>query len=216
VTRICLSVLPVDDTLPNLIKRICAKKPDLIEYRLDYLTKSSALETIAENKRCPIIAADRSRRKQARGLLLCAAEIGFDIIDVDISCSFARSIIRQLKVLDVQVITSHHDSIRTPPETKLIRLLQTERKLGGDICKIVTTANRPIDNLVVLGFINKYSRTAKIVSFAMGKLGVTSRVLSPLFGAEFTFACIDNHSKTAEGQTSIDDLRQMWKKLEIA
>jgi len=216
VTRICLSVLPFDDGLPSLIKRIYAKKPDLIEYRLDYLTKSSALETIAENKRCPIIATDRSRRKQARALLLSAAEIGFDIIDVDISSSFARTIIKQLKAFDVQVITSHHDSIRTPPETKLIRLLRTERKLGGDICKIVTTANRPNDNLIILGFINKYSRTAKIVSFAMGKLGITSRVLSPLFGAEFTFACIDNQSKTAEGQTCIDDLRQMWKKLGIA
>jgi 3-dehydroquinate dehydratase len=47
----------------------------------------------------------------------------------------------------------------------------------------------------------------------MGKLGIASRVLSPFFGAEFTFASIDDQSKTAEGQMSIDDLRWVWKML---
>jgi 3-dehydroquinate dehydratase type I len=88
--------------------------------------------------------------------------------------------------------------------------------MGGDICKIVTTATQPADNLSILGFINKCSRLTKIVSFAMGNLGIASRVLSPFFGAEFTFASIDDQSKTAEGQISIDDLRRIWENLGIA
>jgi len=216
VTGICLSVFPTNDTLLSLMKRIASKEPDLVEYRLDYLTESSAVESIVKNKRCPIIATDRSHRKTSKGFLLNAAENGFDMVDVDISVPSARSIIKQLKVHDVQVIASYHDSKRTPPEKNLIRLLELEKKLGGNICKVVTTATRPIDNLVILEFISKCSRQTKVVSFAMGKLGTASRVLSPFFGAEFTFACINEQSRTADGQTSIDDLRQVWKKLEIA
>lgn len=216
MTGICLSVFPTDDTLPTLVKRISSKKPNLVEYRLDYLTKLSALETIVKSKRCPIIATDRSHRKKSRMFLLNAAENGFDIIDVDITVPFARSFIKQLKVHDVQVVASHHNSERTPSEGNLIQLVHVEKKLGGDICKVVTTATRPVDNLIILGFINKCSRKTRLVSFAMGKLGIASRVLSPFFGAEFTFACIDEHSRTADGQMGIDDLRQVWKKLEIA
>ena len=216
MTGICLSVFLHDDGIPSLLKRISPKEPDLIEYRLDYLTEFSVLETIVKSKGCPIIATDRSCRKQSRTLLLTAAEIGFDLIDVDISFPFARSIIKQLRTHDVRVIASHHDSRKTPPEKRLIQLSQIERKMGGDICKIVTTATQPADNLSILGFINKCSRMTKIVSFAMGNLGIASRVLSPFFGAEFTFASIDNQSKTAEGQISIDDLRRIWKNLGIA
>ncbi len=213
---ICLSVFPLDDSIPTLLNRIRSKEPDLVEYRLDYLTESSALETIAKSKVCPLIAADRSGRKQSGTFLLKAADVGFDFIDVDLSFPLAGSIIEQLKTHDVGVIVSYHDYLETPLEEKLVQLLLTEREMGGNICKIVTTANQPADNLIILRFINKCSPTTKIVSFAMGKLGMTSRVLSPFFGAEFTFASLDDESKTAQGQMSIDDLRKTWKMLGIS
>jgi 3-dehydroquinate dehydratase type I len=211
-----LSVVPLDGSIPNLLNRIHSKEPDLVEYRLDYLTDSSALEMLAKSKVCPIIATDRSGRKQSGTLLLDAAYAGFDLVDVDLSFPLAGSIIKQLKTHDVEVIVSHHDFLETPLEEKLIQLLQAEREMGGDICKIVTTATQPADNLIILRFINRCSPTTKIVSFAMGKLGMVSRVLSPFFGAEFTFASLDNESKTAEGQMSIDDLRKMWKMLGVS
>jgi len=216
VTGICLSVFPLNGRIPNLLNRIRSKEPDLVEYRLDYLTDSSALEVIAKGKVYPIIATDRSGRERSRTLLLDAADAGFDFIDVDLSFPLAGSIIKQLKTHDVGVIVSHHDFLETPLEEKLIELLQTEREMGGDICKIVTTATQPADNLIILRFINKCSPATKIVSFAMGKLGMASRVLSPFFGAEFTFASLDDESRTAEGQMNIDDLRKMWKMLGIS
>ena len=48
-----------------------------------------------------------------------------------------------------------------------------------------------------------------VVYFAIGKLGVPSRVISPIFGAEFTFAAMNEESRTAVGQLSIDDLRRV-------
>ena len=213
---ICLSVFPLDGSIPTLLNRIRSKKPDLVEYRLDYLTGSSALEKIAKSKVCPLIAADRSGRKQSGTLLLEAADAGFDFIDVDLSFPLAGSIIKKLKTHDIGVIVSHHDFLETPLEEKLAQLLRIEREMGGDICKIVTTATKPADNLIILRFISKCSPRAKLVSFAMGKLGMTSRVLSPFFGAEFTFASLDDASKTAEGQMSIDDLKKMWKMLGVS
>jgi 3-dehydroquinate dehydratase type I len=79
----------------------------------------------------------------------------------------------------------------------------------------VTSATKANDNLTILDFVSKSAKVTKIVSFAMGKLGVPSRVLSPVFGAEFTFAAIDDDSKTAVGQLSIDNIRDVWKLLGV-
>jgi len=218
VNGICLSVFLHEENIPNLLDKIHAKKPDLVEYRLDYLAEPLALKTVAKGKACPIIATDRSSRAvtESRGLLLDAAEVGFDFIDVDLSHPLAASMVKQLKAHNVGVIVSHHDSSGTPSEEALLQLAQTEENLGGDICKIVTTATNPADNLTVLNFISKCSQMARVVSFAMGKLGVTSRVLSPFFGAEFTFAALDDGSRTAEGQLTIDSLRGVWNMLGVS
>jgi 3-dehydroquinate dehydratase/shikimate dehydrogenase len=86
---------------------------------------------------------------------------------------------------------------------------------GGDVCKIVTTAVHPRDNLTILDFLERHSQSTRLVSFAMGSVGTPSRILSPLFGGEFTFASIDEKSTTAEGQLSIDHLRTVWQLLGI-
>jgi 3-dehydroquinate dehydratase-1 len=182
------------------------------------LADHSALKTVANSKTCPIIATDRSARDQieSRDLLLHAAEAGFDFVDVNLPYPLAASIVAQLKSRNVGVIVSHHDLLRTPSKDALLELLQVERNIGAQICKIVTTATSPADNLTVLSFINESAQVTRVVSFAMGPLGVTSRVLSPFFGADFTFAALDEGSLTAEGQLSIDNLRRTWKLLGIS
>ena len=218
MNRVCLSVFLQEGDVPSLLDKIQAKKPDLVEYRLDYLADRSVLKTVATSKTCPIIATDRSDRNQteSRDLLLHAAEAGFDFVDVNLSSPLVGSMVDQLKSRGVGVIVSHHDLSRTPSEDALLELLQNERNVGGQVCKIVTTATVPADNLTVLSFINESSQVARVVSFAMGALGVPSRVLSPFFGAEFTFAALDEGSLTAEGQLSIDSLRRTWKMLGIS
>ena len=218
MNRICLSLFLQERDLPSLLEKIKAKKPDLIEFRLDYLKVHSVLDTVAEDKACPIIATDRSDRNQveSRNLLLHAAEAGFDFVDVNLSHPLIGSIVDELRTKGVEVIVSHHDFVRTPPKNTLLELLQAEKKMGGQVCKIVTTATTPADNLTVLGFINECSQSARVIAFAMGTLGIPSRVLSPFFGSEFTFAALDDKSLTAEGQLSIDRLRRTWKMLEVS
>jgi 3-dehydroquinate dehydratase len=49
----------------------------------------------------------------------------------------------------------------------------------------------------------------------MGELGKTSRLLSPVFGAFFTFACLDETRKTAKGQLTIEEMKQAYETLGI-
>jgi 3-dehydroquinate dehydratase len=47
----------------------------------------------------------------------------------------------------------------------------------------------------------------------MGELGKTSRLLSPIFGAFFTFASLEKGSETAPGQISIKEMRTAYSLL---
>ena len=85
--------------------------------------------------------------------------------------------------------------------------------MDADVCKIITTAKSVEDNLVVLDFVSKSSKHAKLVCFAMGEFGKTSRLLSPVFGAFFTFACLDKKRKTAKGQLTIQEMKQAYRTL---
>ncbi len=59
----------------------------------------------------------------------------------------------------------------------------------------MTTAKTIEDNLTLLDFVSKASRRAKIVCFAMGEQGKISRLLSPMFGAFFTFASLEKRKR---------------------
>jgi len=48
---------------------------------------------------------------------------------------------------------------------------------------------------------------------AMGELGKPSRLLSPVFGAFFTFASLDEKRRTANGQLTIQEMRRTYEAL---
>ncbi len=188
----------------------------MVEFRLDKLSNFGTLEAIARQKTVPAIATEKSIRDSAirEKLLLGAASAGFEFVDVDLA-SPPRPPIRDLKSLGAEVIVSFHDLSKTPSPEELKQVLDSEVRAGGDVCKIVTTALSAHDNLSVLHFVEERARETRLVSFAMGRHGIPSRVLSPLFGAEFTFASLTEATKTADGQLTIDNIRGVWKLLGV-
>ncbi len=72
---------------------------------------------------------------------------------------------------------------------------------------MVTTARSLEDNLTVLRLISEFPGV-RLVSFAMGPLGVVSRVLCPLVGGDFTYASIEKGKESAQGQITVRDLSQ--------
>ncbi len=205
------------ENIDQLLGLISQKKPDLVEFRLDNLSNSGALEDIARKKTFPAIATDKSNRNAATTvkLLLGAASAGFEFVDVDLASPQTKPTVPKVKSLGAEVIVSFHDFSKTPSPDQLEKVLDSQIEAGSDICKVVTTALHPHDNLSILRFLDEKSAETRLVSFAMGNHGIPSRILSPLFGAEFTFASLAEASKTADGQLTIDNLRSVWQILGV-
>jgi len=110
------------------------------------------------------------------------------------------------------VLVSHHDLTHTGTEEELVRLVERERGAGADICKVVTTASRASDNVVVLNVARRFAGQS-VISFAMGPLGIASRVLGPLAGGAFAYASLAAGHESAPGQLTVTELRQIYEAL---
>jgi len=221
--KICVSVPPktVAEAL-DLIEKAENQRADFIEVRLDSLKKHKELANIARCSNTPLIATNRSPECQGKFLgsenerkkiLLDAAGNGFEYVDVELSTTGLEEMVGNLRGMDVKPIVSFHDFDKTPSSSQLNEILRREIDGGADICKIVTTARLVEDNLTVLDFVSKASKSARIVCFSMGELGKPSRLLSPVFGAFFTIASLERGRKTASGQLTIREMRTIYEAL---
>ncbi|MCW4015549.1 MAG: type I 3-dehydroquinate dehydratase [Candidatus Bathyarchaeota archaeon] len=221
--RVCVSVPPktVDECF-ELIKKAEAHNADLIEVRLDSLNNYERIADIPACSKTPLIATNKSVEQhggfsgtetERQKILVTAAKSGFAYVDVHLGVPKQKQLIITLKKAGAKVIVSFHDFEQTPPIAKLNNVLDEELALGADVCKIITTANSVKDNLTTLHFVSEASKKAKLVCFAMGDLGGHSRLVSPVFGAFFTFACLDEKRKTAKGQLTIQEMKLAYETL---
>jgi 3-dehydroquinate dehydratase type I len=215
--RICVSILPKNNIEAlSLIEKAEKAKADFIEVRLDWLEISRKLSDISASTKIPLIAANKLQSEKGyfsgteiewQQTLLFAAKSGFEYVDVNLSSPKHVETISQLKQLGAKPIVSYHKFDGSLSVTAMEDILDKELISGAIICKIVTTANLVEDNLPVLSFVSSASWKTKLVCFCMGEHGKVSRLLSPMFGAFFTFACLENGSETAAGQMSVGEMR---------
>ena len=216
--RICASILPkTTQEAIQLMKKAQEAKVNFIEVRLDALPKNSKLEELQTRFEIPLIASDKSNKNEIerQETLLDAALRGFAYVDTDLSSPKLQSFVNQAKASGAKCIVSFHDYTKTPTLQELNRILEREVSSGADVCKIVTTAKRIEDNLTLLQFISEAPVRKKPVCFAMGLLGKTSRLLSPVFGSFFTFACLERGAETAPGQMTVQELRTAYESLTL-
>lgn len=223
--RICTPIAAERDSEAiRLIKKAEEMGADLIELRLDYLNDLRGVRKIVGSTSLPLIATNRQyeqgghrpqsedRRIQA---LLDVADLGFQYVDVELTTANLESVIRELKEISVSSIVSFHDFKQTPNMAALEKIVRSQMETGADICKLVTTANELNDSISCLLLTSKMSKNTKIVCFAMGKKGIISRILCPLFGAPFTYASVEKELETASGQLSIFDLKEIYRSLGV-
>ncbi len=141
-----------------------------------------------------------------------AVRLGAAMVDVELAAASAAGFVAEMK-RRVRVLVSHHDLQRTATEEELAAVVTAERRIGADICKVVTTAERIADNAVLLRLVKRFAGQA-LVAFAMGPLGTTSRVLAPLAGACFTYASLAAGHESAPGQLTVTELRAIYETLE--
>jgi 3-dehydroquinate dehydratase type I len=208
----------------RLIRKAEARGADLIELRLDYFNDLKGINQIVESTSLPIIATNRQYEQgghrpqnedQRVQALLDIAGQGFRYVDVELTTAGLNSMIHELKKTGAELIISFHDFKQTPSMAELEKIVESQMKVGADICKLVTTANSIDDSLSCLLLTSKMSRKAKVLCLAMGKMGILSRVLCPLFGAQFTYASVEKGRETASGQLSISDLKKLYRKLGV-
>ena len=189
---------------------------ELFEERIDLI--GDGWQDIAKKLKKPWIACNRCTEEggrwsgnEARRIekLLEAIELGADIVDIELRTKNLDMIVQTVKKR-TECLLSNHNLEKTPSMVDMKEVVNRQLKAGADICKIVTTARVFEDNMNILQLIPEFPE-ARLVSFAMGTAGATSRILCPIVGGDFTYASIERGSESAEGQITVQELRDVYR-----
>ena len=222
--RICVSILPknINEAL-KLIEKAENAHADFVEVRFDRLEETRNLHDLSKSTDLPLIAANKlvSERGYFSGTeierqqtLQNAAKHGFEFVDVDFLSPKRDGTICMLRELHAKTIVSYHNYDGIISTSAMKRIFDQQIASGASVCKIVLTAKQIEDNLHVLNFVSFASTMAQLVCFCMGEKGKISRLLSPLFGAFFTFATLERGRETAPGQMTIAEMQEEYSLLE--
>ena len=211
-TKICAAIASNDLTAIKLAEPFV----ELFEVRIDLI--GDEWPGLAKQLNKPWIACNRLvaeggmwQKSETERIeeLVKANELGASVIDIELATKNLNEAVPLFKKR-AKCLLSFHDLRGTLPLEELKELVQRELEAGADICKVITTARKFEDNLTTLQLIASFPRI-KIVSFAMGPLGSTSRVLCPLVGGDFTYASIEEGKESAPGQITVGDLRKLYE-----
>ena len=209
--RICAVI--VDSDLATV--RRAEEFVDLFEVRIDLV--GDGWQELAGQLSKPWIACNRMADEGGRWQkneadrieeLLKAIELGADIIDLELETRDLAEVIPQIKK-KAECLLSFHDLSGTPSLDSLREIVQRQLAAGADICKVVTTAQTFEDNTTILQLISEFPN-ARVIAFAMGSLGLISRILCPLVGGALTYASIEAGRESASGQITVMDLRKIY------
>ncbi len=208
---------------------------DMIEVRLDYLGAGLSAEEVAH-------LSKEAYRVAGNKIVLVTLRNGTDgggyVIDDKTYEALNSAIIRdgRADIIDLElfrdramllrlveaahqhgisVIISDHEFKFMPDEAEIIRRLQLEEALGADILKIALMAHSPEDALTVMSATAKmrhYYSAKPILTMAMGKYGVLTRITGEGFGSDLTFASVGGKA-SAPGQIPLEDCAQVLETL---
>jgi 3-dehydroquinate dehydratase-1 len=149
-------------------------------------------------------------------------EVKPDYLDLEINSEseVLKSLIDLAYDNEVKLIFSYHDFEKsiTYEETAEILSSFNEKlkhelsidlhKINGSVFKIISTAQVFDDNVKVLNICKNLSRQdKKFVCFAMGEVGILSRILCVKFGSLWTYGSLEE--RTAPGQIKIEKIREI-------
>jgi 3-dehydroquinate dehydratase type I len=221
--RICASIIADEPIIAvEIVKELRPYQPDLIELRLDYMRSLNELHIVRKTTNIQLIATNRrkdqgghcsSSESDRVATLLHACDAGFDYIDIELTTESIKDVIEDVKSRGIALIVSYHDLRGTPNKESLEKIMRNEIELGADICKVIGTSRSPLDNLIYLDLLAHTNEN--LVCFGMGKMGMMSRVFSPLFGGAFTYASAKSGRASTPGQLTIAELREIYRILGV-
>jgi 3-dehydroquinate dehydratase/shikimate dehydrogenase len=221
--RVCVAVTGSDPSeLLDKAESLVRDSP-FLEFRLDYLPRPGLAFPKIKHffEMYPHAVVIATCRRAASGgkfkgsvaaqleLLGKAAAAGCQLVDVELQSAF-KCKPEQLQKLRTRaaLVLSFHDFHATK---KLDETLEKMRQHPADFYKIVSTATTLYDNVGMMKFLEKQSERHSLVGLCMGEQGTMSRVLGVRAGSVFTFAAISEGERTAPGQMTAQDLRNVYR-----
>ena len=209
--KICAVLITEDSEITKAAEPLV----ELFEVRIDLIGDS--WQQVARQLKRPWIACNRRAAEGGRWArdeaerieeLIKATELGASIVDIELETKNLAEAIPVIKG-KAKCLLSYHEMGKTPSPDKMKAIVNRQLEAGADICKVVTTAQSFEDNLTVLQLIADFPQ-AKMVAFAMGPLGLASRILCPLVGGYLTYASIEEGKESAPGQITVKQLRKIY------
>ena len=214
-------------------KVICAAKPDLCEWRIDAYEKAADAERVKRTLQkiggilggIPVLCTFRTLQEggfctdtedmyfQLLSELLRMPETAAIDVEVYSKPEMGSVLIQAAHRNQVPVIASNHDFERTPEADEIVRRLSVMASLGADVVKTAFMPEKAedVDSLIEAGrrFREQFPHTPMIL-ISMGELGQKTRIEIGKTGSCLTFASAGK--KSAPGQMSVQELREMWKR----
>lgn len=209
------------------VQQVLAKKPDLLEWRVDFfedIGDTAAVLELASSIRqaagaVPLLFTRRSSREGGEKIALSEEEVvalygavcrsgHVDLVDFEMSNEAAQ--VRQVRQFSlahgVKLMLSFHDFQATPELELLNRRFLQAQQLGADIAKVAVMPRRLEDVLTLLSATLQASQqlTIPLVSMSMGGYGSLTRLFGWTFGSAMTFAI--GAGSSAPGQVPIEDI----------
>ncbi len=208
------------------VRRLAAHPElDVIELRLDYLGNQRP-EVFADlTRRAAGAARDKillaTLRNGTDGGSFSIADSAYfaayeailatgrpDLVDLEIFRDLPgiRRLIALAHELGIRVLLSDHELKFTPEEGEIIRRLQMEDALGADILKFSSMGLSPEDALTIMSAtakMRRYYTSKPMLTMAIGRYGVMTRLTGEGFGSDLTFVSVDGHA-SAPGQVPLE------------
>lgn len=227
--KICVPLVAKDEiALQQQLAALTDQPFDLVEFRADFLQEIENIDFAL--KCCDIIrnALPQTpllftfRRAEEGGEHAVSSEQYFsllqaviqsgkaDVVDIELFAGDdqVKAITALAKQYGVVALLCNHDFEKTPPKEEIVNRLQKMQDLGADICKIAVMPQSAADVITLLDatqtMFNQYAR-CPLITMAMGRLGVMSRLSGETFGSAMTFGAAAKAS--APGQIAVGDLR---------
>ena len=210
---------------------VAAKKPDVIEWRVDYFEGIADANVVVDTGGAmrkaigdtPLIFTRRSVKEGGEPIAIgdedvvrlydaVAASGLIDFIDFEMGNDpeHVRRVRESTRKHGTRLILSYHNFGYTPGRDLMVqRFLEAER-LGADVAKVAVMPRNREDVLALLAATAEADDKARIplISMSMGPLGSVTRMVGGVFGSSLSFAVGEGSS--APGQIPIADLNAVY------
>lgn len=230
IPKICVPIIAAtEEEILAKAEEIVRCPADIIEWRADYFEDAYNLSSVASVLHgirkvigdMPLLFTFRSESEGGQKVIgandyfalnLAVAMYGIvDLIDLEIyhDLDRAKNVISMLHEAGLKVIASHHDFDKTPSRDEIMTKLSKMKELDADILKIAVMPNEIGDVARLLKITGRTSINLEkpLITVAMGKMGMVTRIAGESFGSDITFASVGEAS--APGQLEIEDLKMI-------